>query len=194
MFDDYGTAADARATIEKIHQEAYKDDMGTAKGVLSGAADHLKQRDMDSVYQGKDSGPEPSGTVKVINLAEHKLRKVIRDKPAKEKQIQDAFESLLIGADIAFSRETDSIEYSSKTYTPDFTLPKLDLAVEIKFCDRAGREKEMIAEINDDILAYMSKYGNQLFIIYDIGVIRDVERFTSSFEEHQSVIVRVVKH
>jgi len=95
---------------------------------------------------------------------------------------------------VPFSRETVRIEYSSKTYTPDFTMEQLDLATEIKFCPVAGREKDIIAEINDDILAYRTRYGNLLFVVYDVGQIRDVDRFVASFEQHENVIVRVVKH
>jgi hypothetical protein len=122
------------------------------------------------------------------------LRKVIRNQPTKEREVQDSLENLLIGADITFSREAENIEYSSKTYKPDFTIKQLDLAIEVKLCARDGREKEIIAEINDDILAYQTRYGNILFIIYDVGQIRDSEKFSASFEAHQNVIVRVVKH
>lgn len=108
--------------------------------------------------------------------------------------VQDALENLLVGADLPYSREADRIEYSSKTYQPDFTMSKLDLAIDVKLCARPGREKELIAEINDDIFAYGTKYGNLLFVIYDIGLIRDAERFANSFEEHENVMVRVVKH
>jgi hypothetical protein len=66
--------------------------------------------------------------------------------------------------------------------------------IDVKLCARTGREKELIAEINDDILAYQTKYRNLFFLVYDMGQIRDVERFASSFEEHENVIVRVVKH
>ena len=52
----------------------------------------------------------------------------------------------------------------------------------------------IIAEINDDILAYKQNYGNVLFVIYDIGFIRDVERFVSSLEETDGILVKVVKH
>jgi hypothetical protein len=61
-------------------------------------------------------------------------------------------------------------------------------------CNRKDREKEIIAEINDDILAYKRKYGNLLFIVYDTGYIRDVDRFTGNFEDQDGVMVRVVKH
>ena len=67
------------------------------------------------------------------------------------------------------------------------------MAIEVKLCNREGREKEIIGEINDDILAYKTKYGNVLFIVYDLGFIRDVDRFVSSFEDQEGVVVNVVK-
>ncbi len=127
-------------------------------------------------------------------MAERKLRKAIHEAPASEKQVQDVFENLLIGADILYSRESERIEYSSKTYQPDFTFDKIGLAIDMKFCGRDDREKEIISEINDDVLAYQTKYPNVLFIIYDMGFIRDVDRFSQSFEDHERIVVRVVKH
>lgn len=183
-----------QAAIDRAHHKAYLEQLETARGLLLAAKDELERKGLDDVYQGKDTGPEASLILKVINLAEHKLRKTIRSVPTREKEIQDAFENLLIGADIHYSRETDSIEYSSKTYTPDFSVARADLAMEIKLSDRKEREKEIIAEINDDILAYSTKYGNMIFVIYDTGFIRDVERFTTHFEDHEGVVVKVVKH
>jgi len=55
--------------------------------------------------------------------------------------------------------------------------------VEIKFCDRAGREKEIIGEINDYIIAFKTKYPNLIFVIYDVGMIRDIAEFKGSFEK-----------
>ena len=185
---DYGAAIDA------THHQAYLNHLRAAKGLLLAAIDYLKDRDIKDVYTTRESGNEASLVLKVLNLAEQKLRKVIRDKPEKEKQVQDDFESLLVGADIPYGREVDSIEYSSKTYNPDFSLVNISLAVEVKLCGREGREKELPAEINDDILAYKTKYQNLIFIVYDLGFIRDMDRFCSSFEEHGNVTVRVVKH
>ena len=158
------------------------------------AADHLKRTDLERVYVGTDTPPESNAIMKVINLAEHRLRKVIRAKPGSERDVQDAFDTLLVGADIPFKRETEAIEYSSKTYRPDFTVPKINLAIELKLCNREGREKEMIAEVNDDILAYGTKFANLLFVVYDLGFVRDIDRFTSAFEKNQNVVVLVVKH
>lgn len=68
------------------------------------------------------------------------------------------------------------------------------MAIELKVCLDESREKQLPAEINDDILAYRQEYGNQLFVVYDTGHIRDVERFVSNFEEQSGVVVKVVKH
>src|SRR5882724_8877982 len=180
--------------IDREHHKAYLEQLETARGLLLAAKDEIERKGIDNVYQGKDTGPEASLILKVINLAEYKLRKTIRNVPAAEKEIQDAFENLLIGADIPHSRETDSIEYSSKTYTPDFSVARANLAIEIKLSNKKEREKEIIAEINDDILAYSTRYGNLIFVIYDTGFIRDVERFTKHFEDREGVVVKVVKH
>jgi hypothetical protein len=182
------------ARIEKEHQKAYIRHLEAARGLLLAAADHLGRSDLHGVYEGKNTPQESSDIIKVIALAERNLRKIIRSRPEKEKEIQDSLENLLVGADIQYSREAERIEYSSKTYVPDFTLGKLDLAIDMKLCNRDGREKGIIAEINDDILAYKTKYANLLFIIYDNGFIRDTDRFSESFEKHQSVLIRVVKH
>jgi hypothetical protein len=181
------------ANADAIHQRAYREQLETAKGFLLAAVDQLRSSKFEDIYQGKNTEPESSDIVKILNLAT-RLRKSIHKKPTEEKEVQNAFEALLIGADVEYSREAERVEYSSKTYVPDFTFKKLDLALEIKLCHRDGQEAEIIAEINDDILAYKTKYGNIIFLVYDLGLIRDVERFASSLEEHAQVIVRVVKH
>jgi REase_DpnII-MboI len=188
-----GTWRNPQAAVDRRHHQAYLRDLETARGLLLAAADHLARSDLASVYEGKNTAPESSAIIKVINLAGTKLRTIIRSTPSNEKGVQDAFEGLLVGADLPYSREADRIEYSSKSYVPDFTMPQLDLAIEVKLCKESDREKAIIGEINDDILAYQTKYGNILFIVYDVGQIRDVERFTASFELHQNVVVRVVK-
>jgi hypothetical protein len=99
--------------IEKRHQAAYRKHLEIAKGLLQGAFDHLSRRDIESVYEGKNTAPESSVILRVINIAERKLRKFVRETPSREKEIQDCFENLLIGGDIPYSREKDTIEYSS---------------------------------------------------------------------------------
>jgi hypothetical protein len=188
------SAFDAKAQIEYEHQQAYLEQLEVARGLFKAARLEIKRKGLDALYQGKDTPPEASAIVRVLSLIDHKLRKTIRGAPANERNLQDTVENLFIAADVETAREIDRIEYSSKSYVPDFTLKKLDLAIEIKLCDNAKREKEMIAEINDDILAYKQAFGNLIFVVYDVGQIRDVERFKTHFEQQEQVIVRVIKH
>jgi hypothetical protein len=140
------------------------------------------------------TSPASTNMLKVVNLVERSLRKVVHLEPTRETDVQNAFESLLVGAEVIYLREADTLSYSSKVYIPDFTIGELDLAIEVKLCNRKGREAEIIGEINDDILAYKTRFGNLLFVVYDMGFIRDAERFSQTFEKHQSVMVRIVKN
>jgi len=186
---------DPQIGIERLERESFQRHLATARGILQAAREQIdREDDMRALYESKDTAPEASLLIKTINLAERKLRRVLREPAANERTLQDAFESLLIGADIPYSRETKRIEYSSKTYTPDFTVDRADLAIELKVCLDTSREKALPAEVNDDILAYSKEYGNLLFVIYDTGNIRDVDRFVANFEEQENVVVRVVKH
>jgi hypothetical protein len=181
--------------MEQMHHAAYLEQLESTKGMLQEAASYLESADdISAVYQGKDTAPEASDIVRIIHLAEHQLRRTIRERPKGETEVQDALENLLIGADIDYKREKESIEYSSKTYIPDFTFPRLDLALDCKFCGTDIAEKRLIKEINDYIVAFRTKYGNIAFVVYDLGFIRDIDLFVGSFERHQNVIVRIVKH
>lgn len=193
-FSDPEGSYDPEAAVRREHHKAYLRHLDTARGLLLAARDQLERKELSDVYEGKDTGSEASLVLKVLNLLESKLRKVVRQAPQKEKDVQDALESLFVGAEVAYSREADSIEYSTKTYTPDFSVSRADLSIEVKLCNREGREKEIIAEINDDILAYKTKFGNIIFVVYDVGLIRDVERFIGNFGDQNGVIVKVVKH
>ena len=164
------------------------------EGIFLGAKDELSKHNIDDLYQGKNTRDEASSIIKIINLFEHKLRKVIRDIPNNERDIQNAVETLLVATDIEHNREFPTITYSSKKYIPDFSFAKLSMALEIKICNRKGREKELIAEINDDIMAYSKEFTNLFFLIYDIGLIRDIDLLTSEFEKKESVVIKVIKH
>jgi hypothetical protein len=133
---------------------------------------------------------------KVISLIENSLRKIIRDKPERESEINDSLEDLFIGAglDGSFSREKESIPYSNKKYIPDFVFDNIGAVVETKFVDKKGKDKEIVGQINDDIVAYKSRYPNLIFVVYDMGIIRNVDMFKNSIENQESVIVKVIKH
>jgi hypothetical protein len=185
---------DVQAETEHQHQQAYLEQLEVSRGLLEAAKLEIERKGIDAVYQGKSTAPETSAIVKVLALTERKLRKLIRREPSTEREVQDLVENLFIAADADYAREVDRIEYSAKSYVPDFTLKKIDLAVEIKLCNTTKREKEIIAEINDDILAYKQVFGNLLFVVYDVGQIRDVEKFKTQFEQQEQVIVQVIKH
>lgn len=184
-----------RKAIERQDHKAYLEQVDSAKGLLEAAYISIEaEEDINDLYKSDEGLNASNLTIRVVNIAERSLRKAIRDKPSSEKDVQDAFENLLIGAEIDYSRETENIEYSSKTYIPDFVIKYIQLAVEIKFCPKMEREKKLIAEINDDIMAYLKKYKNVLFVVYDLGFIRDKDKFANEFEENQNIILRVVKH
>lgn len=189
-----GLGGDYNEASKQIHHRAYLQQLDTAKGLLEAGIDQIKTYGIDSVYESKDTPKESSEIIKLLDLSENKLRKTIREKPKCEREIQDKFEDLLVAKDIDYIREQEKIVYSSKTYHPDFSFTRIGVVLEIKFCDKKEREKEIISEINDDILAYKTKYPNIIFVVYDLGFIRDIDRFKEDIESEDAVIVKVIKH
>lgn len=195
IFDplDYGTEDPMKASAV-IHHMAYLEQLDTAKGILESGIDQIKAYGIDTVYKSKNTPKESSEIIKIIDLAENKLRKTLRQSPSNEKEVQDRFEDLLNANEVDFIREQEKIVYSSKTYHPDFSFARINTVVEIKLCDKKEREKEIISEINDDILAYKTRYPNIIFIVYDLGFIRDTDKFKEDIESMDTVIVKVIKH
>jgi hypothetical protein len=185
---------DLNKIAERIDHEAYLKQLDTAKGFLMAGIDQINLYGIEEVYKSKDSAKESSEIIKILDLAENKLRKIVRDVPQREKDIQDKFEELLVAMDIDYLREQEKIVYSSKTYHPDFCFPQIGTILEIKLCDKKEREREIISEINDDIIAYKTKYSNIIFLVYDTGHIRDKDRFKEDIEAEGTVLVSVVKH
>lgn len=132
------------------------------------------------------------------NFIKNKLRSLMFSKPEREIEVQNAIESLLIGKGwnkgIDYDRETGKIEFSGKEYIPDFIVSKLDLCIEVKLL-REGKKSRIIDEINADITAYNKMYKRQMYIIYDLGEIRDEVEFKRDIESaHDEIKVIVVKH
>ena len=60
---------------------------------------------------------------------------------------------------------------------------------------KEGRKSKIIEEINADITAYDKEYKRQLFVVYDLGVIRDEIEFKRDIENAKDDIkVIIVKH
>jgi hypothetical protein len=51
----------------------------------------------------------------------------------------------------------------------------------------------MIGEINDDIIGYGGKYDRCIFVVYDLGFIRDVALFSEDIEKNPGAHVLIVK-
>lgn len=130
----------------------------------------------------------------IIDLIEANLRPSIYDDPDKEKKVQDVLETIFRAArPLQFLREKVHIPYSTKTFVPDFTFDPLHLVVEAKLCNREGREKAIIDEVNADILAYQTRYKSLIFVVYDLGFIRDVAQFKIDIEKNSDVYAIVIK-
>ena len=127
----------------------------------------------------------------IIDLIGRALRPSLYDDPTHERDVQNALDTIFRARALEFRREQDVVPYSTKTYRPDFTFERIGLAVEVKFCKDRDREKKMIDEINADIVGYGGRYERILFVIYDLGFIRDPAQFSADIEANSQVHVRV---
>ncbi len=126
------------------------------------------------------------------------LRKVIFSEPEKESDIQDAIEQLLIGHGLSkgidYDRERGRVKVSIKEVVPDFILPRLGLAIEVKLSKDKNKSRSIVDEINADITAYRKKYSSLLFVVYDLSTIRDEIEFKQNLENGNQVSLIIIKH
>lgn len=61
--------------------------MEQCQGILSVAIDNLQTSEIEDVFEG-DKHQEASELLKMISLSTSKLRKLIRETPSKEKDVQ----------------------------------------------------------------------------------------------------------
>jgi REase_DpnII-MboI len=134
----------------------------------------------------------------LVNFFKANLRRAVFDIPEKELDIQNAVEQLLIGRGLTkgvdYDRETGRVKVSIKECVPDFIFPKLGLALEVKLSKDRNRSRVIVDEINADIRAYGTKYSALVFIVYDLGSIRDEVEFKHGLELADSVSILVIKH
>ena len=111
--------------------------------------------------------------------------------------MQDAVEALLIGRrlqkGVDYDREVGRVKVSAKEVVPDFIMPRLSLAIEVKLIKTPSRVRLVVDEINADIRAYSKGYRSLLFIVYDLGHIRDEIEFKQDLEDPGNVSIVVVK-
>lgn len=141
---------------------------------------------------------ESASISEVQDLLSANLRKVIFSRPAKETDVQNAIETLLIGRgyqrSIHYDRETGKFKFSGKEFIPDFIFPDFRLALEVKIIRERGHISKCVDEMSADIPAYLSFYKNILFCVYDLGEIRDVSEFESGIQAQPGVRICTIKH
>lgn len=129
---------------------------------------------------------------------EANLRKAMFATPDHEREVQNAVEQLLIGRGLVkgidYDRETGRVKVSIKESVPDFIFPKLSLALEVKLAKTETKAKTIVDEVNADIQAYSRSYERILFVVYDLGTIRDTLEFARGLEVSAGTEVIVVKH
>jgi hypothetical protein len=177
--------------------------------MLKSNADDLLKNDLPAlrkdltVFFGQDylkqkRTPQKSDESMLPQLASDigsNLRRLVREHPDNEKKIQDHLEDLLALMGYKFEREQVSIPYSTKSYKPDFTSEELNTAIDVKLCNTPADEKNIIDEINADILGYKQRYKNLLFVVYDMAVIRKIREYILDIEKsNPNVTVLVIKH
>ncbi|HLW69052.1 MAG TPA: hypothetical protein VKS22_00360 [Candidatus Binataceae bacterium] len=126
------------------------------------------------------------------------LRRAVFAIPDKEVEVQNAIESLIVGRGMAkgvdYDRETGRVKTSGKESVPDFIFPSLKLCLEVKLSKSPDKLRQIVDEINADIRSYSTRYERQLYIVYDLGIIRDELEFKRDLEDAPGVSVVVVKH
>ena len=133
-----------------------------------------------------------------MDFLQANLRRAIFVTPERELEIQNAVESLIVGRGMAkgtdYDRETGRVKTSDKESVPDFIFPNLKLCLEVKLSKSADKLRAIVDEINADIRAYSTVYERQLYIVYDVGTIRDEAEFKRGLENANGVSVVIVKH
>jgi hypothetical protein len=151
------------------------------------------QLDSLACYLQSKLGKKQQEHEQIIDVIRANLRPAIYEDPKHEREVQNALETIFRARTLDFRREKETVPYSSKRYIPDFTFDRIGLAVEVKLCKAKDREKEMIDEINADIIGYAGRYDRCVFVIYDLGFIRDVAAFSGDIEENPGVHVLIIK-
>ena len=133
----------------------------------------------------------------IADFLQSNLRRAMFKPPEREKDVQDVLEQLLIGRGmekgVDYDREVGRVKVSAKEVIPDFIIPPLETALEVKLLKDRGSVGPMIDEINADIQSYLLGYKSIVFVVYDLGVLRDEVEFRRDLETTEGVKVIVVK-
>lgn len=148
-------------------------------------------------YLANRVDPKEKRVVGIADFLQAHLRRAMLQQPERERDVQDTIEQLLIGRGLEkgldYDREVGRVKVSSKEVIPDFILPPLETAIEVKLLKDQRSVGRIIDEINADIQAYLQGYKAVIIVVYDFGVIRDELEFRRDLETADGVKVIVVK-
>jgi predicted nucleic acid-binding protein len=115
--------------------------------------------------------------------------------PSRELDIHDAMATMLATLDYDFSHSKDSHDFAGFGVVPDFTVDinRVKIPIEIKFVDSEEKVPRVAEQMAADQTKYHVQYKSIVFVIYDLGIISDIAKFTKEFEA-QGDIVLMVKH
>jgi len=205
MAQVYNNMADQAKLLLKVQSIMYAFDVGGMRGYADTLWGEQKRILEQVLVAAKLLQSSLEGNLDFVedevsnleNFIAKKLRSSIFETPAKELCVQNAVESLLIGRGMNkgtdYDRESGKVEFSGKEYIPDFIVPKLGLCIEVKLV-RPGHRSKVVDEISADITAYSRHYERILFIVYDLGTIRDEAEFRRDIEASGNIKVVIVKH
>lgn len=142
--------------------------------------------------------PKQRQVTGIADFIQSTLRRATPATPNREREVQDTIEGLFIGRGmekgVDYDREVGRVKVSSKEVIPDFILPPLETALEVKLLKDQAAIGRIVDEINADIRSYLQAYKAALFVVYDLGAIRDELEFRRDLETTDGVKVIVVKH
>ncbi|MGH7786562.1 MAG: hypothetical protein ACRERC_06820 [Candidatus Binatia bacterium] len=117
-----------------------------------------------------------------------------RGPPTSERDVQDAVEDILIALGVESVRDKEVVQVGAKAFKPDFTVPDLELAIEVKLASATHSPAAVQEELSADTAAYLTHWTHALFVIYDLGAITDPVRLRRDNQRKLGVSVLVVKH
>lgn len=68
------------------------------------------------------------------------------------------------------------------------------MCIEVKLLKEQSKKSKIIEEINAHIKAYLKEYESVLFVVYDVGIIRDEIEFSRDIENHDGIKIIILQH
>ena len=134
----------------------------------------------------------------IAEIIEGRFRTQFTDPPENEKYVQEQLRKFLDAQGyrkgIDYERESGRVMFAGKEYIPDFVLKHSNSVIEVKILKDKGHKSRMIEEMNADYSAYTKEYDSIIYLVYDLGIIPDVQVLKRDFEAKGNVKVIVIKH